>query len=66
MVRQSINSLDSFVLQQRLLRDKIKESPDLSFAEGCYAILDSVGTSLGVCRRAAGRTGTLAVEMSLG
>jgi hypothetical protein len=66
MVRQSINDLDSLVLEQRLLRNKIKESPDLSFAEGCYAILDSVGTSLGVCRRAAGRPGTLAVEMSLG
>jgi hypothetical protein len=66
LVRQSINGLDSLVLQQRLLRNKIKESPDLSFAEGCYAILDSVGTSLGVCRRAAGRPGALAVEMSLG
>ncbi len=66
LVRQSINGLDSLVLQQRLLRNKIKESPDLSFAEGCYAILDPVGTSLGVCRRAAGRPGALAVEMSLG
>ena len=66
MVRQSINSLDSHVLEQRLLRNKIKESPDLSFAEGCYAILDSVGTSLGVCRRAADRPGTFTVEMSLG
>jgi hypothetical protein len=51
MVRQSINSLDSIVLQQRLLRNKIKESPDLSFVDGCYAILDSVGRSLGACRR---------------
>lgn len=35
MVRQSINGLDSLVLQQRLLRNKVKESPpDLSFAEG--------------------------------
>jgi hypothetical protein len=66
MVRQSINGLDSIVLQQRLLRNKIKESPDLSFAEGYYAVLDSVGTSLGVYRRAADRSGTWAVEMSLG
>ncbi len=66
MVRQSINSLDSLVLQQRLLRNKIKEGSDLSFVEGCYAVLDSVGTSLGVHRHAAGRPPTLAVEMSLG
>ena len=66
MVRQSINSLDSIVLQQRLLQNKIKENPDLSFVDGCYAILDSVGTSLAVCRRAADSSGTPAVEMSLG
>jgi hypothetical protein len=35
LVRQSINGLDSLVLQQRLLRNKIKES--ISFAEGGYA-----------------------------
>jgi hypothetical protein len=61
LVRQSINGLDSLVLQQRLLRNKVKEGPDLWFAEGRYAVLDSVGTS-----RAAGGPGTLAVEMSLG
>jgi hypothetical protein len=66
MVRQSINSLDSLVLQQRLLRNKIKESPDLSFVEGCYAVLDSVGTRLSVYRHATSRPGALAVEMSLG
>jgi len=66
MVRQSINSLDSLVLQQRLLRNKIKEGSDLSFVEGCYAVLDSVGTRLGVYRHAAGRPPTLAVDMSLG
>jgi hypothetical protein len=37
LVRQSINGLDSLVLQQRLLRNKIKESTGLSFAEGGYA-----------------------------
>jgi len=59
--KQSINSLDSLVLQQRLLRNKIKEDPDLCFAEGRYTVLESVGAS-----RAAGTPGTLAVEMSLG
>jgi hypothetical protein len=35
LVRQSINGLDSLVLQRRLLRNKVKEtSPDPSFAEG--------------------------------
>ena len=37
LVRQSINGLDSLALQQRLLRNKIKESTDLSFAEGGHA-----------------------------
>ena len=66
LVRQSINGLDSLVLQQRLQRNKIKESPDLSFVEGCYAVLDSVGTSLGVYRRAARMSAQLAVGMSVG
>jgi hypothetical protein len=65
LVRKSINGLDSLTLQQRLLRNKIKESRDLSFAEGGYAVLDSVSMSAGVYRHAAGRTGALAVEMSL-
>jgi hypothetical protein len=66
LVRQSINGLDSLVLQQRLQRNKIKESPDLAFAEGCYAVLDSVDTSLGPYRRAARTSGQLAVGMSVG
>jgi hypothetical protein len=66
MVRQSINNLDSLVLHQRMLRNKVKESSDLSFAEGCYAVLDSVGMCQCVCRRAAGGPGTSAVDMSLG
>jgi hypothetical protein len=40
LVRQSINGLDSLVLQQRLLRNKIKEHPSVPFAEGAYAVLD--------------------------
>src|ERR1700676_1987342 len=38
LVSQSINGLDSLVLQQRLLRNKIKEGPDLWFAGGRYAV----------------------------
>jgi hypothetical protein len=64
LVRQSINGLDSLVLQKRLLQNKIKESPDLSFAEG-YAVLDLAGTRPGMYRHAVGRPRTLAVEMSL-
>jgi hypothetical protein len=46
MVRQSINGLDPLVLQQRLLRNKVKETPpDLSFAEG-YAGLRTCAIEL--------------------
>jgi hypothetical protein len=64
LVRKSINGLDSLALQQRLLRNKIKESADLSFAEG-YAVLDFVGSRPCVYRHAAGGPRTLAVEMRL-
>lgn len=37
LVRQSINGLDSLTLQQRLLRNKIRESTSLPFVEGFYA-----------------------------
>jgi hypothetical protein len=40
LVRQSINGLDSLVLQQRLLRNKIKEHSSVPFAEGAYAVLN--------------------------
>jgi hypothetical protein len=40
LVRKSINGLDSLVLQQHLLRNKVKERPDPSLAEGGYAVLD--------------------------
>ena len=36
LIRQSINGLDSLTLQQRLLRNKIKEGTGLSFGEGGY------------------------------
>src|ERR1700730_4183854 len=66
LVRQSINGLDSLGLQKGLQRNKIKESPDLPLAQGCYAVLDCAGPSLGMYRRAAGGPGTLAVEIIAG
>jgi hypothetical protein len=36
LIRQSINGLDSLMLQQRLLRNKIKESAGVVSAEGGY------------------------------
>jgi len=65
LVRQSINNLDSLVLQQRLLRNKVEESLDLAISEARYTILDSVGASLHVLCRAPGRPAELAVETSL-
>jgi hypothetical protein len=62
LVRQSINGLDSLVIQQRLLRNRVKESPDLAFAEGGYAVLDSVGARLSANPHAAGRSRPLTVE----
>jgi hypothetical protein len=64
LVRRSINGLDSLALQQRLLRNKVKESPDLGFAEG-YAVLDFVGTVPCAYHHAAGRLHTVAVGMNL-
>jgi hypothetical protein len=64
LVRQSINGLDSLVLQQRLLRNKIKEGPDLALAEG-YTVLDFVGTCPCTYRHAAERPRTVDVGMSL-
>ena len=51
LVRQSINGLDSLVLQQRLLRNKIKEGPDLALADG-YTILDFVARHVSSARSA--------------
>jgi hypothetical protein len=66
LVKQSINGLDSLVLQQRLMRNKIKESLVLPRAEGAYAVTDSVYISVGAYLRAACGSGTSAVEMALG
>jgi hypothetical protein len=46
LVKQSINGLDSLVLQRRVLRNKVKEAPtDPSFAEG-YAGLRTCAIEL--------------------
>ena len=66
LVRQSINGLDSLVLQQRLLRNKIKESTDASFAEGGYGVLSSLGANLSAYLGATGRPSRLALDMSVG
>jgi hypothetical protein len=39
LVKRSINGLDSLTLQQRLLRNKIKESFGVPCAEGAYPVL---------------------------
>jgi hypothetical protein len=66
LVKQSINGLDSLVLQQRLMRNKIKENLGLPPAEGAYALTDSAYISAGGYRCAACVSGTSAVEMALG
>jgi hypothetical protein len=40
LVKQSINALDSLSIQQRLLRNKIKESPNCARIEGTYSFLE--------------------------
>jgi hypothetical protein len=42
LVRQSINGLDSLVLQQRLLRNKVKESHGPPRIEGAYPVLHPI------------------------
>jgi hypothetical protein len=39
LVKQSINGLDSLVLQRRLLRNKVKESAGRPWIDGAYAAL---------------------------
>ena len=46
LVKQSINGLDSLALQQRLLRNKIKECHGVPFADGAYAVRDSMHQSV--------------------
>jgi hypothetical protein len=63
MVRRSINGLDSLTLQQKLLRNKIKESSNTSYAEGTYSVLDYTHASARANYCAAIR-GTVAAEMT--
>jgi type IV secretory pathway TrbF-like protein len=64
MVRRSINDLDSLTLQQKLLRNKIKESFNTSYAEGTYSVLDYAHASARTNYCTAIR-GTFAAEMTV-
>jgi hypothetical protein len=64
MVRRSINDLDSLTLQQKLLRNKIKESFNTSYAEGTYSVLDCAHASARANYCTAIR-GTFAAEMTV-
>ena len=63
MVRRSINDLDSLALQRKLLRNKVKESFDTSYAEGTCSVLDYAHASARANYCTAMR-GTLAAEMT--
>ena len=64
MVRRSINGLDSLTLQRRLLRNKVKESFNTSYAEGTCSVLDFARASARANYCTAMR-GTFAAEMTL-
>jgi hypothetical protein len=66
LVRQSINSLDSVVLEQRLARNKVKEDYAVPPAEDGHAVIGYVHLRAGAVRCAAGALGALAVDMTLG
>jgi hypothetical protein len=62
LVKQSINSLDSIVLEQRLTRNRVKEDFALAPAENGNAVIGYVHASAGAVRCAAGGSGTSAVD----
>lgn len=66
LVKQSINGLDSVVLEQRLTRNKVKEDHAVPPAEDGHAVIGYVHTSAGAFRCAAAGSGALAVDMILG
>jgi hypothetical protein len=66
LVKQSINGLDSVVLEQRLTRNKVKEALAVPPAEDGHAVIGYVHTGAGAVRYAAVASGALAVDMTLG
>ena len=49
LVKQSINRLDSLVLQRLVMRNKVKESLCLPCMEDGYAVFDHDPMAIGVC-----------------
>jgi hypothetical protein len=45
LVRQSINGLDSLVLQKQLLKNKIRESAAVQSVDGAYEVIDLVDSA---------------------
>ena len=70
LVRQSINGLDSIVLEQRLTRNKVREGHALPLAEDGHAIIGYAPAHANACegavRCAAGGSGALAIDMISG
>jgi hypothetical protein len=68
LVKQSINGLDSVVLEQRLIRNKVKEDHAVPPADDGHAVIDylHIHASAGAVRCAAAGSGALAVDMILG
>jgi hypothetical protein len=67
LVKQSINGLDSVVLEQRLARNKVKEDPALPAAGDGHAVIGYVqeSASAAALRCAAGGSGALAADLIL-
>jgi hypothetical protein len=66
LVRQSINGLDSVVLEQRLTRHKVKEDHAVAPAEDGHAVIGYVHLHVGAVRCAAGASGVGAVDVTPG
>jgi hypothetical protein len=66
LVKQSINGLDSLVLERRLTRNKVKEDHAVPPAEDGTAVIGYGYASAGAVRCATAASGALAVDMVLG
>ena len=66
LVKQSINALDSVMLEKRLARNKVKEDHAVLLAEDGQAVIDYVHLHVGAVRCAAGAAGALAADMMSG